>query len=135
MLIAFNVNAGSVSYMLMPIDYIIDADTIRSNFNKHTLPPPLNKISIRIRGIDTPERGWRADCDKEKQLAEDARQYLSELIGNSRTMKVTNFKYGKWGGRIVADVRINGIDIGPELIKKGYAVEYDGGTRTSSWCN
>lgn len=131
-LMTWSIQTFGQSYMLLPIVQVYDGDTIKTNISR--MPEPLNKYSIRIRNVDTPERGYRAKCEKEAKLAEDAKQFVIDLIGNTDTMKVENFSHDKYGGRIVADVRVNGKNIGEELIKNGYAVHYDGTGAKRNWC-
>lgn len=122
------------SYMILPIDRIYDGDTIFTHMSENRLPSPLNRLSIRIRGIDTPEKGGRAKCEKEAKLAEDARMFLVKIIGSNTTMKVEEFEWDKYGGRITSDVVVKGTNLGQALIDNGYAVKYDGGTKTKNWC-
>lgn len=83
-------------------------------------------ISIRINGIDTPERrGTRPEI---KLLAEKARARLIQLLGTGDSLVLANPKRGKYF-RIIADVLIDGNDIGVQLIHEGHAKPYDGGTR------
>jgi len=133
-LLLFSIAAHAQSYMLLPIVDVYDGDTIKTDLGKR-MPPPLNKISIRLYGIDTPEKGWRAKCPKEALLAEQAKDYVVQLTANHSKMKVTNYKYGKFGGRIVGTVIVGGVDISKALIEKGYAVPYFGGKKTKDWCN
>lgn len=134
-------------YMLLPIDDVYDGDTIKTHIHPGKLPPPLNKLSIRIRGIDTPEmpaRSYfetgklgRAKCDQEALNAIAARDAVRKIVQNTsaRKMKVTSFKWGSRGGRIIADVKIGGVDIAQFLLAKGYAVPYDGKSkRNTNWC-
>ena len=116
--------------MEVPIRYVTDGDTIAGTFQ---LPYPLSNISVRILGIDTPEKGTLAKCPKEAELAKQASAYTKKLVGNAKTMTVQNFKYDKYGGRIDGIVIINGINIGDELIKANMAVPYFGGAKRS-WC-
>lgn len=125
----FLLSFKSVSLQL-PIISIYDADTIRTQI---TLPGALKKVSIRIRHIDTPEIGWRAKCVVEEELAKAAKSYVEELARNSQIMTIRNFTWGKYGGRIIADVYINGVDVGAALVDAGYAHLYEGGRR-QGWC-
>lgn len=129
--------------LLLPIVSIYDGDTIKT---KLSLPPPLDSISIRINGMDTPEKPansyastgklGRAKCDKEAILALSATNYLQKLHAEyGGYMIVKNFKYGAYAGRIVGDVYIGGIEISQHMIGLGYAVPYDGKSkRTTNWC-
>lgn len=140
MLIALPVNA----YMLLPIDEVYDGDTIKTHISSKRLPYPLNYFSIRVRGIDTPElpaksyhetgKLGRADCVKEAELALAARDYLTQLSSSISVMKVDNFEWGKYGGRVIADVKFKSVNIAEALISQGFAVPYDGGTKTHDWC-
>jgi len=140
----FTSAAVAGSYMRVPIDSIYDGDTIKTHVGTYKLPAPLNKVSIRILGIDTPENPaksyletgklGRADCIKEAELALKARQFVVDMAEGYTTMKITNFKHGKYGGRWLADVEIGGVDVASALIEAGLAVEYFGGTKVKDWC-
>ena len=132
------------AYMLLPIVEVIDGDTIKTDMSKR-LPEPLGDISIRIAGIDTPEMPAksyhetgklnRAKCVKEAELALEAKEFVEMLVIGFPKMKVENFDWGTYGGRIVGDVKIGGVNVGEALIKEGYAVPYDGKTAKShDWC-
>jgi endonuclease YncB( thermonuclease family) len=41
---------------------------------------------------------------------------------------------GKYGGRVLGDVIIDGEPLSKKLIASGYAIPYDGGTK-KSWCH
>lgn len=114
------------------ITNVYDGDTI--NFDMPQLPAPLNKMKVRILGIDTPERGGKARCETEKDLANLAREKLQEIIGSETTMVLTNYKWDKYGGRIVADVKVNGKDVRTEMMKTSLARTYTGEGPKSSWC-
>lgn len=131
------------SYMLLPIIEVYDGDTIKTDMSSR-LPDPLGKVSIRIYGVDTPEMPAksyretgklnRAKCIKEAELALEAKEFVEWLAQGHTKMKVENFKWGKYGGRIVGDVKINGVDIAESLIDAEFAVPYFGGTKTKDWC-
>lgn len=131
-------------YMILPIDYVVDGDTIATHVSEYRLPPPLNELYIRIDGIDTPEmpadsffetgKLGKASCEKEAKLAIEAKVIVEQLaIGNSK-MYVYYRKWDKFGGRILGRVTINGTDVGELLIREGLAVSYDGKTKTKDWC-
>lgn len=129
------------SELLLPIVDIYDGDTIKTEI---TLPPPLNEVSIRLLGVDTPEKPAasyattgklsRAKCVKEADLALLAKKKVELLAEGTTTMKVTNFKWDKYGGRIDGNIEINGTDVATMLIDEGLAVPYDGGRKTKDWC-
>ncbi len=130
----------------MPIDGVYDGDTIYTHFHEKRIPPPLNVLRVRVQHIDTPEMPAasyvetgklnKAKCDAEALLATQAKFALVKMIGDSTTMKLTNFDWGSYPRRIVADVKINGQDVGQFLINNGYAVYDDGKTSVDNkdWC-
>ena len=109
---------------------VVDGDTIEI---KNECFPTELKLSIRVLGIDTPEKGSRAKCEKEAKLAEKASKFTKEFIGKNKTATFRNIKWDKYGGRLLADVEINGKSLSDELIKNGLARSYDG-KKKGSWC-
>ena len=87
-------------------------------------------MSIRINGIDTPE--LQGKCDKEKQLARLAKQFTVERLRAAKSIVLKNIKRGKYF-RLVADVYVDGVNLGEQLIKQGHAVRYKGKTK-KTWC-
>ena len=107
----------------------VDGDTLRVEIPSML---PL-KYSIRINGIDTPEKAGRAKCEKEALLAKKASEFTKNLVSNIKSFKITNVKHDKYGGRLLADVEINNVDIGRALTKEGFARIYHG-EKKLSWC-
>lgn len=108
----------------------IDGDTLRVE-----IPAMLPlKYSIRIIGIDTPEKGGRAKCEQEALLAEEASEFTKNLVKNLKTFEISNIKHDKYGGRLLASVKINNIDVGRALQKEGLARIYHG-EKKESWCD
>lgn len=117
---------------------IIDGDTLAINIQKES--PLIQKLglSVRIKGIDTPERGSKAKCEKEKIKAEEALKFVNELIGamGEKELILTKIKWDKYGGRLNADVKVGGVDIAKALLNRGLAVPYseDGKGKKFNWC-
>ena len=109
---------------------IIDGDTLEI---KNECFPKELKLSVRVLGIDTPEKGLRAKCDKEAKLAEQASKFTKQFVGKNKTASFRNIKWDKYGGRLLADVEINGKSLAGELIRNNYARSYDG-KKKGSWC-
>jgi micrococcal nuclease len=138
-ILAFSFFATSLSYAAPPVmnhvlvdrvDRVYDGDTITVTiFDWHPLFG--RNISIRVRGVDTPE--MRGKCVKEKFMAVKARDYVRSLIYKSQQLILRNLKRGKYF-RLVADVYVDGMDISTLLIDEGLGVAYDGGGR-GSWCD
>ena len=86
---------------------------------------------VRLSGVDTPEFNGR--CGHERELAAHARAFVVEAIGGG-AVKLSDVHYGKYAGRVVADVETAaGEDLGALLIAAGLGRPYDGGAR-ASWC-
>lgn len=96
-----------------------------------TFPQSLQKMSIRILGIDTPE--IRGDCEEEKALAAIGREYANELFRAADEITLENLDWDKYGGRVLADVYLDGELYSQKLIDAGLARPYDGGTK-KPWC-
>ena len=134
--LALSVNATSLkntiykNAIVEKVTSIYDGDTFRANIKDY---PPIvgNRMAIRILGIDTPE--MRGKCVKEKLLARDAKKLTVSLLRGANVIELRNIKRGKYF-RLLADVYVDGASIANELLKAGYAVRYDGGTKID-WCN
>ncbi len=48
-----------------PVVRVIDGDTVVVDASTD-LPPELAELKVRLRGVDTPEKGGRAKCDEER---------------------------------------------------------------------
>jgi endonuclease YncB( thermonuclease family) len=107
-----------------------DGDTFRVDVAE--IHPLIGRnMPIRLRGVDTPE--IRGKCDQEKALAIKARDFVRELLANAETIVLKNIDRGKYF-RIVADVSVDGVDLGKTLIENGLGRLYDGGKK-ESWCD
>jgi endonuclease YncB( thermonuclease family) len=98
------------------------------------LPAPLKpELAVRIFGVDTPEKGHRAQCPQEAQRAELASQYTKQLIAQGGRIQVTLYAWDKFGGRVLGDILVNGQSVRQGLIANGLAREYYGDAK-QSWC-
>lgn len=115
-----------------PITRVIDGDTVE--FQAPFLPAPLKPVlSIRVLGVDTPEKGVRAKCVQEAALGEAASKFTKKMVTDSKKHQVTLVKWDKFGGRVLGDVLLDGKSLSEELIKQGYARPYFG-KKKDSWC-
>ncbi len=91
---------------------------------------------IRVLGIDTPEKGYLAKCEKEKMLAKKATLFTQKQLEESHfNIKLSSIDHDKYGGRFVAYIQLeNGMFLGEELIKNGYAKKYTGSGPKPKWC-
>jgi endonuclease YncB( thermonuclease family) len=123
-----NKNYGSA--LVSEVTSIYDGDTFRADLKGY---PEIigDRIGIRINGIDTPE--MRGECQKEKRLARQAKQFVVTQLRSAKRVELRNMKRGKYF-RIVADVYVDGKNLGDMLISNTMAVSYDGGTKAKDWC-
>ena len=91
---------------------------------------------IRINGIDTPEKrpkhaGRTKDSlASEKKAAQKARSFLIDLLkANGFQFDIGDVGYGKYAGRILADVFIEGKNVSESMIEAGHAIAYEGGKK------
>jgi endonuclease YncB( thermonuclease family) len=116
---------------------VIDGDTVA--FKADFMPAPLKpELSIRVLGVDTPEKGHRAACPQEAAAAEKASQFTKDTLNNAYKNKLPVMielkSHDKYGGRVLGDVIINGQKLSALLIANGHARPYFG-EKKSSWCN
>jgi len=99
------------------------------------LPQPLKpELAVRIYGVDTPEKGFRGQCDSEKQRGEAASVFTKNLVNASQKRQVVLYGWDKFGGRVLGDIILNGQSLRAQLIANGFAREYYGDAK-QSWCN
>jgi endonuclease YncB( thermonuclease family) len=106
---------------------VYDGDTFRCDIEGW---PAIigDSISVRIRGVDTPE--IRGTSGYVKKRAELARKYTANRLRRAKKVTLRNIARGKYF-RIVADVYVDKDNLCRELIRVGLGKEYDGGTRPS----
>ena len=115
------------------ITRVIDGDTVA--FHAPFLPDPLKKeLSIRVFGVDTPEKGFRAKCPSEDQKGQAATAFTKHAIEVATKRQVVLMDWDKYGGRVLGDVVLDGKSLRQMLIANGFAREYYGEAK-QSWCN
>lgn len=120
-----------------PRDYtitrIIDGDTVE--FKAPFLIEELGQfLKLRILGVDTPEKGKNAKCDKEEQMSLRAKLFTEQQISNGKKIQIEIKKWDKYGGRVLGDVLIDGKSLSKMLIDNKYAVSYNGRGAKNDWC-
>jgi endonuclease YncB( thermonuclease family) len=99
------------------------------------LPAPLKpQLAVRIFGVDTPEKGFRAKCESENQRGLAASEFTKKLVGSSQKRQVILYDWDKFGGRVLGDIILDGKSLRQQLITNGFAREYFGEAK-QSWCN
>ncbi len=132
---SFSVSAGGLknkiygNIIVDKITSVYDGDTFRVNIDGW--PPIISeRIAIRINNVDTPE--MKGQCKKEIEQARKAKKFTVATLRSGKVIELRNIKRGKYF-RIVADVFIDGENLGNALINKGLAYRYDG-KKKKSWC-
>lgn len=112
---------------------VIDGDTLV--VDAYIWPnTQASDVAIRIRGIDTPER--RGKCQKERDLAERAKQLMAQAFPVGRRVYVYQVEAGKYGGRFIAAVRRDdGRDWANYIQQFGLAAPYQGRGAKRDWCS
>jgi endonuclease YncB( thermonuclease family) len=109
---------------------IVDGDTLRVEimiWDEQTV-----NTSIRLRGVDTPEK--RGKCPRERELALQAEAALAEILPVDSVITLSRVSRDKFGGRFDADVQsAAGRDPVADLITANLARPYAGAKRLS-WC-
>ena len=103
------------------------------------LPKPLKpELAVRVFGVDTPEKGHRAQCPQEAQRGEAASAFTKNAIATAAAQggkfQATLYGWDKFGGRVLGDILVNGQSLRAALIANGFAREYYGEAK-QSWCN
>lgn len=98
------------------------------------LPAPLKpELAVRIYGVDTPEKGFRAKCPQEEQRGQAATAFTKKAVAASTKQQVVLYEWDKFGGRVLGDLLLDGQSLRASLIANGFAREYYGEAK-QSWC-
>ena len=120
---------------------VIDGDTVSINVSSF-MPPPLNTtMSVRVRGVDTPESGSRAQCPEEALLASAATAFTQSMVARYEPLNtgIRICGWDKYGGRVLGDIVFWDDDgsttvLSVCLLRTGHAVEYSGHGLKNDWC-
>ena len=93
-----------------PLVRVIDGDTVE--FQAAFLPQPLKPVlKLRIYGVDTPEKGHRAQCAQEAQWGEMATNLTKQLVLKSTRRQIIIKDWDKFGGRVLGDLYLDGVSL------------------------
>ena len=117
-----------------------DAEIVRVNdgdtvvISAPFLPAPLKpELAVRVFGVDTPEKGFRAQCPSENQRGLSATEFTKNAVKSTKKHQVILYGWDKFGGRVLGDMILDGVSLRAELIRNGFAREYYGDAK-QSWC-
>ena len=78
-----------------------------------------SNIKISLKDIDAPDA--TRSCPKQMELGAKVRDFVEKKLENASSIKLTNFR--KTNTKIISQVIVDGVDLGEELVSKGYASE------------
>ena len=114
--VAFFATSASAQTIKGPVSAtvvrVIDGDTVVVNAD---IWPGIvvHEISVRVDGIDTPER--RGKCDAEKQLAESAKLMMADLFAPGSAVDLRNVREANSRAASLQTCRAISRAIGPHL--------------------
>ena len=109
---------------------VIDGDTL--DMRVHIWLGQNVQTLVRLRGIDSPEIRT-AKCAEERKQGHAARQYLEQIIAD-KPLGLVDVHYGKYAGRVVAQVILpDGRDLSDLLVEAGHAQAH-GEASEMYWC-
>lgn len=115
--------------MVDEITSIYDGDTFRVNIK--SWPKIIGeRVPIRVKGVDTPE--LRGQCEAEKQLARQAKQFTVATLRAAKQVELRALTRGKYF-RIVAEVWVDGKNLADLLIEQKLGRPYQG--RKTDFCS
>ena len=129
-LISLNVNSGELKIVQYKDSFCYDGDTCYAILDD--VPEGLEYVRVRIRGIDTPE--IKGKCKAERELAQKAKSYINKSIREAHVITLRNLEWGKYGGRIVADLYIDNTNYLRYIENEKFYVLYNGGKKVKDWC-
>jgi micrococcal nuclease len=123
-----------------PVGVTYDATIVRASDGDTVViaapwvPAPMKKeIAVRIYGVDTPEKSFRAKCESEKKRGEQASVFTKDVIAATKKHQVILYDWDKFGGRVLGDLILDGMSLRDLLIKNSFARAYFGEEK-QSWC-
>lgn len=106
---------------------MVDGDTVKVRLVGE-MPDFFRVQSVRLRHCDTPELR-----DKRPEMAakaREARDFVMARITPGMRLTLSDVGRDKYGGRLVADIEVEGEDLCRSLLEAGLAVPYEGGRKT-----
>ena len=131
-LVALLLSASPLAATPYEISRVIDGDTVEIavDFLPQPLPP---KLSIRVIGVDTPEKAPRAKCEAEAKKAVEATRFTQRAVAKAKEVDIHIKSWDKYGGRVLGMVVLDGVSLSDSLISAGLARPYKGDAK-QSWC-
>lgn len=105
------------------VERVVDGDTIKVTLIGD-MPELFRKESIRLRHCDTPEK--RDPRPEVAALAIQATDYTARRIAPGQHITLHKVGFDKYGGRLLADVEVDGVNLCQQLMEAGLAKPYEG---------
>jgi micrococcal nuclease len=120
-------------FLAGPVDVevlkVIDGDTFLARAK--VWPGHEVTVSVRLRGIDAPER--KGKCVREMEAAEEARLALEDVLSGA-PVRIRNISGDKYFARVIADAGNDDVsDAASFMLELELARPYQGGKRLG-WC-
>jgi len=122
------------TFKVKEIISVYDGDTFRANLNCGS-SFFCDNMSIRVNGVDTPEKRGGTGTQREKYLAKEAQKITEAFLMRGMetgSVLATNCFKGKYF-RLICNVRTKEGFLTDHLIQSGLGVPYYGGTKTKDW--
>lgn len=101
---------------------VLDGDTFRVSLND--LGGALgSNVSLRLKDMDAPELGEKAESEGEAKVAIAARYFLYSLLKGQKVV-LDDLEEDKYSGRFVADVSVGGRSVFHEMVSRKLALYY-----------
>jgi endonuclease YncB( thermonuclease family) len=76
------------------------------------LPAPLKpELAVRVFGVDTPEKGHRAQCPGEDARGQAASEFTKNAVKSTKKHQVVLYGWDKFGGRVLGDMILDGVSL------------------------
>ena len=126
--------AASTTQITAIFNGVYDGDTIDIQYIG--LPAPLNKMRVRIKGIDTPEIGRPSRCPLESDLAIKAKnQLVSFMPVIGQPITIYSIQWDNYGGLILGELHtVDGQNVKELMISSALAYAYAGEGQRKDWC-
>ena len=132
-LVTLPLSAQAADYA-WPVLRVIDGDTIVVDASAD-MPAEVAEVRVHLRGVDAPEKGQRARCAAESSRAAEAKTLVEGLLDTAAVAVVRDPARGKWDGRVVADIVLDGdFSLAEGLKITGLVHDSDSDRPAFDWC-